>query len=102
MPRPQHSPIALFAFPRFQHDFGYLLNSNALITDFTRALIDSTFENIMLFDHTNKDYKQFERTARAANTQERSVLHILGFTCSKIKAFRPSSYCLPEVINPSL
>jgi len=66
MPRPQHSPIALLAFPRFHRDFGDLLNSAALITDFTRALVDGIFESIMWFDRTNKDYKEFERTARAA------------------------------------
>lgn len=66
MPRPQRSPIALLAFPRFQHDFGDLLNSDALITDFTRALIDGIFESIMWFERPDKDYKQFERTARAA------------------------------------
>ncbi len=66
MPKPRHSPIAMLAFPQFQHDFGDLLNSNALITDFTRSLIDGIFENIMWFDRTNTDHKQFERTARAA------------------------------------
>ena len=66
MPRPHHSPIAMLAFPQFQREFGDLLNSNALITDFTRSLIDGIFENIMWFDRTNQDYKQFVRTARAA------------------------------------
>jgi hypothetical protein len=66
MPRPQRSPLALLAFPLFQSDFGDLLNSDSLITDFTRALIDGIFESIIWFGRTDKDYKQFERTARAA------------------------------------
>ena len=66
MSRPQRSPIVLLAFPQFQRSFGDFLNSNALITDFTRSLIDGIFENIMWFGRTDKDYKHFERTACAA------------------------------------
>jgi len=66
MPRPHHSPIAMLAFPQFQRDFGDLFNINPLITDFTRSLIEGTYENIMWFGRTNKDHTQFERTARAA------------------------------------
>ena len=55
MPRPQHSPIALLAFPQFQRSFADLLSSSALMTDFTRSLIDGIFENIMWFGRTGKD-----------------------------------------------
>ncbi|MBI2831231.1 MAG: hypothetical protein HYX79_03135 [Chloroflexi bacterium] len=66
MPRPHHSPIVLLAFPQFRHEFADLLNSNALVTNFTRSLIESTFENVMWFGRTSKDYREFVRTARAA------------------------------------
>lgn len=66
MPHPQRSPFVMLAFPRFQGDFGDLINSDSLITDFARALIDGIFESIMWFGRTDRDYRQFERTARAA------------------------------------
>jgi hypothetical protein len=66
MTRPHHSPIVLLAFSQFQREFADLINANALITDFSRALIDGIFENVMWFDRTVIDYREFIRTARAA------------------------------------
>jgi hypothetical protein len=66
MPNPHHSPIVIFAFPQFQHEFRDLLYSDAIITDFTHSLIESTFETVMWFDRTHKDYNEFVRTTRAA------------------------------------
>lgn len=66
MPQPKHSPIVMLALPQFQHSFGDLLSIQSLITDFSRSLIDGIFENIMWFGRTGNDYRNFERTARAA------------------------------------
>ncbi|MDO8578476.1 MAG: hypothetical protein Q7R50_04780 [Dehalococcoidales bacterium] len=66
MSRPHHSPIVLLAFPQFQQEFADLLNRNALVTDFSRSLIESIFENVMWFGRTDKDYREFVRTARAS------------------------------------
>lgn len=66
MPRPQRSPIALFALSKFKQSFGDLLISDASITYFARFLIEGTFENILWFGRTQKEYQHFERTTRAA------------------------------------
>lgn len=105
MPRPQRSPIALLAFTRFQRSFGDLLNSNALITDFSRSLIDGIFENIMWFGRTDKDYKHFERTARAAyhflqegnKAKPKEIAQIYSLIVDKIiPAFNNSGVALSE------
>lgn len=66
MQQPQHSPIVMLALPQFKHTFGDLLSIRSLITDFSRSLIEGIFENIMWFGRTSNDYRNFERTARAA------------------------------------
>ena len=66
MPQPEHSPIAMLAMPQFQHSFGDLLNIRSSITDFNRSLIEGIFERIMWFGRTGNEYRNFERTARAA------------------------------------
>ena len=66
MPQPRHSPIVMLALPQFEHSFGDLLSVRSLMTDFSRSLIEGTFENIMWFGRTTNDYRNFERTARAA------------------------------------
>ncbi len=66
MPQPEHSPIVMLALPQFHQSFGDLLSTRCFITDFTRSLIEGTFENIMWFGRTGDDYKNFERTACAA------------------------------------
>ncbi len=66
MSQPRHSPIVMLALPQFKHSFGDLLSVRALITDFSRSLIEGTFESVMWFGRTSNDYRNFERTARAA------------------------------------
>ena len=66
MSQPRHSPIVMLALPQFKHSFGDLFSIRSLITDFSRSLIEGTFENIMWFGRTSNDYRNFERTARAA------------------------------------
>ncbi|MFC1924596.1 hypothetical protein ACFLXA_04460 [Chloroflexota bacterium] len=110
MPQLQHSPIALFAFPRFQRDFGKLINSNALLTDFTLALIDAIFEDIMWFGRTKKDYTQFERTAHAAyhflqegnNIDPKAIAHQYSLIADKIiHSLNNSRLALSEAKNVS-
>ena len=63
---PRRSPLVKFALPRFEQSFSDLLSVRRQIDLFDQALIEDVFEQIMWFERTERDYEEFERTARAA------------------------------------
>ena len=92
MQQPKHSPIVMLALPQFHHSFGDLLSIRSLITDFSRSLIEGTFENIMWFGRTKNDYQNFERTARTAyhfleegnKTKHKDIVQMFALVIDKI------------------
>lgn len=62
----EHSPLVKLSLSYFHQSFGDLLSVRALISDFTRSLIEGLFERITWFGRTKQDYQNFERTARAS------------------------------------
>lgn len=65
MSQREHSPLVKLSLIYFHQSFGDLLSVRALISDFTRSLIEGLFERITWFGRTKQDYQNFERTARA-------------------------------------
>lgn len=66
MPQKEQSPIARLALSQFHRSFDDLLSVQALITPFSRSLLEAIFEMIMWFGRTKHDYENFERSARVA------------------------------------
>jgi len=66
MIQPERPPLAMFAESQFRHSFADLLGPACVVTQFSLELIRGTMGNILRFGGTGDDYRDFERTARAA------------------------------------